>query len=211
MAKDRDTEAMDLYAHPSHDTLQAAGAMVLQDEHGKDTPFSQLTESGTNNSTSPVHLIVFIRHFFCGNCEEYTRALTRTFPSPSTHNPPFTLSIIGCGDHKTIPDYRKRTGCSFPMYADPSRQLYIKLGMSYNLSLGDKGPPAYMTTGLAQTAVTGLWNVLMNGVGGMTGQKGGDFKQNGGEWLFQGGELKWCHRMSHTRDHAEVAELEKVL
>lgn len=39
----------------------------------------------------------------------------------------------------------------------------------------------------------------------------GDYKQNGGEFLFQDGELKWCHRMKTTSDHAEVKELKQVL
>ena len=33
---------------------------------------------------------------------------------------------------------------------------------------------------------------------------GGDFKQVGGEFLFQNGKVTWCHRMKNTRDHAEV-------
>lgn len=41
--------------------------------------------------------------------------------------------------------------------------------------------------------------------------KGGDYSQNGGEWVFVDGHLEWCHRMQNTRDHAEVAELGKVL
>lgn len=39
----------------------------------------------------------------------------------------------------------------------------------------------------------------------------GDYKQNGGEYLFEDGELKWCHRMKTTSDHAEVKELKEVL
>ena len=33
---------------------------------------------------------------------------------------------------------------------------------------------------------------------------GGDFRQVGGEFLFQNGKVTWCHRMKYTRDHAEV-------
>ena len=41
--------------------------------------------------------------------------------------------------------------------------------------------------------------------------KGGDYWQVGGEFLFEDGEPKWCHRMSNTRDHAEVPQLRKQL
>lgn len=47
--------------------------------------------------------------------------------------------------------------------------------------------------------------------------KGGDSRQNGGEFLFDvdgGGEAKgvtWCHRMANTRDHADIPVLRRVL
>ena len=41
--------------------------------------------------------------------------------------------------------------------------------------------------------------------------KGGDFKQVGGEFLFEGGKVVWAHRMRNTRDHAEVDVLRGVL
>ena len=33
---------------------------------------------------------------------------------------------------------------------------------------------------------------------------GGDYRQVGGEFLFQNGKVTWCHRMKSTRDHAEI-------
>ena len=41
--------------------------------------------------------------------------------------------------------------------------------------------------------------------------KGGDFSQVGGEFLFEDGQVTWCHRMKNTRDHAEVPALRKQL
>lgn len=41
--------------------------------------------------------------------------------------------------------------------------------------------------------------------------KGGDYWQVGGEFLFENGEAKWSHRMSNTRDHAEVPQIRKQL
>lgn len=40
---------------------------------------------------------------------------------------------------------------------------------------------------------------------------GGDYSLNGGEWVFEDGEVRWGHRMRHTRDHAEVEVLREVL
>lgn len=41
--------------------------------------------------------------------------------------------------------------------------------------------------------------------------KGGDYRQVGGEFLFEDGEVMWGHRMRNTRDHAEIPELRTVL
>lgn len=40
---------------------------------------------------------------------------------------------------------------------------------------------------------------------------GGDFRQVGGEFLFAGDKVTWCHRMKNTRDHAEILEIRNQL
>lgn len=40
---------------------------------------------------------------------------------------------------------------------------------------------------------------------------GGDYRQVGGEFLFAGDKVIWCHRMKNTRDHAEITEIRKQL
>jgi hypothetical protein len=41
--------------------------------------------------------------------------------------------------------------------------------------------------------------------------KGGNIFQIGGEFLFEEGEVVWCHRMKNYRNHAEVNVIRKVL
>lgn len=41
--------------------------------------------------------------------------------------------------------------------------------------------------------------------------KGGDYSQNGGEWIFRAGKCEWVHRMESTSDHLTAEELVKVL
>jgi hypothetical protein len=41
--------------------------------------------------------------------------------------------------------------------------------------------------------------------------KGGNIFQIGGEFLFEEGEVVWCHRMRNYRNHAEVSVIRKVL
>ena len=41
--------------------------------------------------------------------------------------------------------------------------------------------------------------------------QGGDYRQVGGEFVFENEEVTWCHRMRNTRDHAELEEVRQVL
>jgi hypothetical protein len=41
--------------------------------------------------------------------------------------------------------------------------------------------------------------------------KGGNYFQNGGEWIFRAGKCVWVHRMETTSDHLTAEELVKVL
>jgi hypothetical protein len=41
--------------------------------------------------------------------------------------------------------------------------------------------------------------------------KGGNIFQIGGEFLFEEGEVVWCHRMKNYRNHAEVDVIRRVL
>jgi hypothetical protein len=114
-----------------------------------------------------------------------------------------------------IPEYRTRTmhsilgaDLNFPIYCDPSRKLYTKLGMMSNLNAGDK-PPSYVKKGAAAAVMTGVKNAVTSGANTII--QGGHPAQNGGEMLFANGDLVWFKRMRHTQDHAEVAELKEVL
>lgn len=146
------------------------------------------------------------------SCEEYVRALSASLPPSllSTTTPPTTLTLIGCGQPSLIPAYRTRTMASlstpYRIYCDPTLNLYKALSMVENLD--QSGSPEYITKGSGSI----VWSSVVNMFGSGTGAwKGGKVSQNGGEWSFEGGELRWCHRMRNTRDHVEVKELKEVL
>ena len=103
--------------------------------------------------------------------------------------------------------YAKETACSFPVYADPSRKLYDLLGMTKTLALGPK-QPQYMRRSLLQAMVASFFQELSSGTKML---RGGDFRQVGGEFIFDEGKAIWCHRMRNTRDHAEIPKLQQVL
>ena len=97
------------------------------------------------------------------------------------------------------------TNCKFEVFTDPSCAIYDTLGMTCNLTLGDK-KPEYIKKTLLESVMAGVWSVVSNPMAS-PGKK----SQNGGEMIFVDGALVWCRRMEHTRDHAEVEELKRVL
>lgn len=112
------------------------------------------------------------------HCEEYCRALASALPPKTlaTTTPPTKLLLIGCGQPDCIADYRKRTqsalkeGESYPIYCDPDRKLYEKLGMAYNLKRAEQ-KPEYITVSLTSAVVSSFKNVLTSGSKGLKGGK----------------------------------------
>jgi hypothetical protein len=102
--------------------------------------------------------------------------------------------------------YTETTNCPFPIYADPTRKLYDHFGMTRTFTLGSK--PAYMHTNMLINSVQSIFQGLGTGKNAL---KGGDFKQVGGEFLFENGECTWVHRMKTTRGHSEVSDLRNLL
>lgn len=78
--------------------------------------------------------------------------------------------------------------------------------MTRTLDLGKK--PEYFQSNMFFTSVQSIIQGLKTGNKAL---KGGDFKQVGGEFLFEDGRCVWVHRMRNTRDHAEVPDLRRLI
>ncbi|KAK4896157.1 hypothetical protein LTR27_006014 [Elasticomyces elasticus] len=187
--------------------LQQAGDLEVINAQGNKHPFKSLytpTEGITR------HLIVFIRHFNCGSCQHYVEALTAHPKLTPNSTPDLKVILIGCGQPSMIQVYKDRTKTPFEISCDPERKLYKTFGMTVNTESGPKKPD-YIKDSMLAVTLRSIPNVLFSGFSPSWGPKGGDFSQNGGELYFVGGELRWSHVMQHTRDHAEIEELEKVM
>ncbi|KAI8943142.1 hypothetical protein NX059_001172 [Plenodomus lindquistii] len=190
---------------PSEKDLSRVDDLLILDAQGQSRPFKELYSAP---HIAPRQLIIFIRHFFCGNCQEYLRTLSSSIkPEDLLALPvPTSITVIGCGRPELIPMYTEATSCTFPIYAEPTRKLYDHLGMTRTFELGSK--PAYMQTNMLINSVQSIFQGLSTGKNAL---KGGDMKQVGGEFLFENGECIWAHRMKTTRGHAEVSELRQLI
>ncbi|OAR05961.1 hypothetical protein LLEC1_05115 [Akanthomyces lecanii] len=166
---------------PSDATIAKVADYVLLDKHGKSHTFKSLYNS--RNGARRV-LVIFIRHFFCGNCQEYIRSLAESISSEALLGLPVSTSIviIGCGDPQLIDMYVEATQCPYSLYTDPKAALFDAFGMVKTLALGEK--PAYIKMGFLKGVFTGMGQALKQLPRGLT-LKSGDQRQVGGEFLFE--------------------------
>lgn len=215
---------------PSKEKIEEAAEIPILDSDGKERPFKTLYTSSNAHEKRRV-LIIFVRHFFCGNCQEYLRVLSSSLPSPSALPAGTSLAIIGCGGPSLINMYKEATACQYPIYTDPSRRLYKIFEMICTLNLGNRNPH-YIRHSLMSGVVQGIIQALKRVYEGDV-FKSGDIRQVGGEFLFEiTGEVNqasddnptktsdskndcvnvtWCHRMANTRDHSEVEVIRRIL
>ncbi|KAL8919287.1 MAG: hypothetical protein Q9208_006852 [Pyrenodesmia sp. 3 TL-2023] len=180
---------------PTKRDLDKVAQLPVVDENGKPHTFESLYSSDTNEAPR--------------NCQEYLRSLSTSItPDALQALPtPTKVIVIGCGQPALIPMYTKETQCPFPIYADPSKKLYAQLGMIRTLSLGSRSPE-YMQYSLPSAVIRAIYQGLK---AGRDAFRGGDYWQVGGEFLFEDGQVSWCHRMKNTRDHAEIPETRRQL
>ncbi|KAJ4133444.1 hypothetical protein NW768_005030 [Fusarium equiseti] len=166
---------------PSPETLKKIENYLVLDRHGKSHPFKTLY---TGSNVARRVLVIFVRHFFCGNCQEFLRSLSEAVTPEALLRLPVStfIVVIGCGDPSLIDMYVNETGCRFPVYTDPTRSIFNKLGMSKTLQMGTK--PAYMRRSMAHSIVGSIVQGVKQIPQGNV-LKMGDQRQVGGEFLFE--------------------------
>ncbi|KAI0333596.1 hypothetical protein GY45DRAFT_1244515 [Cubamyces sp. BRFM 1775] len=189
-------------ALPSSDALAKAAALNVFDDSGKEVKFGSLID---NQKT----ILVFIRHFFCGSCQQYVMQLA-SVRKEALDEANARLVVIGCGDWKLIKNYCETTGYPYAMYADPSRALYTTFGLVESLERTPAGQAkrSYLGKSFLGNLVKSVWEGPLKQpqfIG-----KQGNSSQLGGDFIFGPGETcSYASRMKHTEDHVEVADLMK--
>ncbi|KAI0723889.1 AhpC/TSA antioxidant enzyme-domain-containing protein [Cerioporus squamosus] len=189
-------------ALPPPELIAEAASLNVFDDAGKEVSFGSIIKDQKT-------IVVFIRHFFCGSCQQYVMQLA-SVRKDALEAANARLVIIGCGDWKLIKNYCQTTDFKGPMYADPSRKLYSTLGLVQNLDTTPAGQEkrSYLGRSIIGNVLHSLWQGPLKNpqhVG-----KQGNISQNGGEFIFGPGETcTYASRMRHTEDHVEVEDLVK--
>lgn len=166
---------------PSQETLKKIEDYQILDVEGRTVPFKSIY---TGPNVARRVLVIFVRHFFCGNCQEYLKLLSESITPDSLLSLPIPtfIAVVGCGSPSLIPMYAEATGCPFPIYADPTKALYNELGMSRTLNMGNR--PDYQRRSVFGTVVSSIVQSLKQVPSGKV-LAGGDIQQVGGEFLFE--------------------------
>lgn len=183
---------------PSSGDIAASSLLPVIGEDLQSVPFGSLF---INHLT----VVCFIRHFYCPMCSDYMISLVATANPDTLREANVDLVIISDGSPKMIATYRKIFKCPFPIFTDPTRNLYRVLGMT--LRTLDAGPPKEAGDYIIHGSLGGLGMVLRNAVK-LPLANAGDIKQLGGEFLLGPGPVcHYAHRMHTTRSHAPVRDL----
>lgn len=189
----------DQFKKPKKVELYEASLLSVRDENGHKVRFGHLFEEKRT-------IVCFIRHFWCGQCQNYVEAVTKVKPEVlAKFN--MNLVIISNGSWKMIKSYRKLLGnaCPYPIYTDRAKHVYTALGMT--LRTWDAGKErdrgAYIQHSLGASAIASIKSGVK-----LPLRPPGDQQQLGGEFILGPGlKVEFCHRMKTTRGHAEIEEV----
>lgn len=101
----------------------------------------------------------------------------------------------------------EETSDAFPIYTDPTGKIYETLHMKRTME-GFTSPPPYTPASFYSALGYSLKQIWKRGWAGL---KGGNWNQQGGEWIFQRGRLRYAHLMEGVNDHLTADKLFQVL
>jgi hypothetical protein len=120
---------------PSKRRLFEAGTLFLRDENGDLVSFGEMfpktplsTAEDEPMPPMPRTVIFFIRHFWCGQCQDFMFASLSQLDPVAIEKAGIKVIVISNGSWKIIKSYKKLFRCPFPIYVDGPRKLYSLLG-----------------------------------------------------------------------------------
>jgi hypothetical protein len=181
-----------------------------------------------DNTTYKYTLIIFVRNFFCGNSQHYLRHLIPSLLTKAADSGPDNgsilskhktrLLIIGHGHPTLIPVFLKELPELPPGAAvstDPAKGVFSAASLGRTWYAGAHKPD-FMEVSALGNGLRMTGRIIKHAAKGkvMGAFNGGDYAQNGGEFLVKNtedAEVLWGHRMRNTRDHTKVDDLvEKI-
>ncbi|KAF1943909.1 hypothetical protein EJ02DRAFT_510656 [Clathrospora elynae] len=220
-------ESADLTARTplTPDELSQAREIEVFDREGRTKTLGELIKGKRS-------VLVFIRHFWCLNCQAYLRLMSESIPpsslppntqsSSSSHLPPPSepssnhtpsVLVIGCGSYQPIDTYATASSCLYPIFTDPTLRLHSILGFKSNLAEGQAGDETRDYMRDAGGPLTRIWGGIKGAVANVQHLNYvGPKALNGGEVVVStDGACEYIYRMQNTVDHTDISEISKLI
>lgn len=210
----------DRFTPPSDEALEKALACELATESGETISFGDMLRQRNHEKV----VVIFLRHAWCGLCQQYVEALNRASLNLVTVTgamfadlggrgtsrlAPLDVVLINSSNPALIGPYRTRHRTPFPLFSDRRRKLYKALGMTRKTwdmgKEGDKG--SYIVKSQLQNVTSSISaGVKLPKYPGSQTQLGGEFVF---EYLPETDSFKclFVSRMHNTRAHAEIRDV----
>jgi len=116
---------------PTAEELSEALKIDVYDREGKTKALGDLVRGQRT-------VLVFIRHFWCLNCQAYVRCISESIP-PSNLPANTQILVVGCGSYQPIDTYATNSSSKYPIYTDPTLRLHKLFKFKSNLAEGKAG------------------------------------------------------------------------
>ncbi|OAL03204.1 hypothetical protein IQ06DRAFT_125291 [Phaeosphaeriaceae sp. SRC1lsM3a] len=156
--------------------------------------------------------LIFIRHFWCLNCQAYVRCLSEAVP-PSKLPPNTQILVVGCGSYQPIKTYAAQSSSAYPIYTDPTLRLHSIFKFKSNLAEGKDGDEQRDYMKNAGSTVGRIWGGIKGALGHLEHVNYvGPKALNGGEAVISAeGNMEYLYRMQNTVDHTNISKLASLL
>ncbi len=111
------------------------------------------------------------------------------------------LVVVGCAPARFIEDFKETTGFRGDVFCDPTRQVYLQLGLRYGMFKDRK-----MSMHVKSSIIGGIFKSIKGAFKSL--RKQGDFLQQGGSFILGPGEkVEFAHIDESPMDHAPINDL----
>ncbi|OCF39460.1 hypothetical protein I317_06733 [Kwoniella heveanensis CBS 569] len=120
---------------PTRDEMERAMSIEIVDQDNEKLTLGELSKGSRKKRV----VLIFIRHFWCTNCQVYTHQLGLSIP-PRNLPEGTEVAFIGCGSSAPIKTYTAFTSSPYPVYSCPSLELHKIFKFVRTLQTADTAP-----------------------------------------------------------------------
>ncbi|RSH77633.1 uncharacterized protein EHS24_003193 [Apiotrichum porosum] len=208
-------ETFSVWRVPSQRRLWEAGLCFVHDDKGNAVCFGDLfprwpedVHVPEREGPEPRTVVFFIRHWWCGTCQDYTMESLSRLDSSLLAKNNVRVVVVGSGNWKIIAAYRHVLNCDhLEFYTDTVGKLWGLMGMTKSMPYKrekDRPMPEYNVHSLPKQIYKGMKNAFTQ----FPIAHPGDYTRLGGEFILAPNyTCDFAHRMTHSANHMEAVDV----